>query len=291
MKKILIAGGSGFIGRHLSKELSKNNIVYCVSRNPDNTFKSPNLINISHDILDPIDLKVDEIYHLASPASPKKYQEDPVNTLTSNIIGSTNLLNLAVKTNAKILLASSSEVYNTIPVEHNTDVYEPRHSYIQGKNVSETLFFSYRNQFDLDIKIARLFNVYGPEIQLNDSRSIVTFILLALKNRPIKIYNDGKQYRNFCYITDVVTGLMQLMNTKCNCPIDIAYESSITIIELVNLIIQLTHSKSVIEYINKNDTTQPEPDLDLAKQVLNWSPTIALEQGLCQVVAELRKDK
>ena len=298
MKTILITGGAGFIGSHLCRKLLKENKVICL----DNFFtssvsniidlkKNPNFKTIIHNIQQPILLDVDEIYNLACPASPKQYQFNPIYTTKTSVLGAINMLDLAEKNNIKILQASTSEIYgdpNIHPQPENyngnVDVSSIRACYDEGKRCAETLFFDYQRQYDVKIKIARIFNTYGPFMDINDGRVISNFIIQALRNKDITIYGDGYQTRSFQYIDDLIEGLIKLMNTKDSfvLPVNIGNNNELTIKELAIKIIELTDSKSKLIYkkLPENDPIKRQPIIDLAKKELDWKPVVKLETGL-----------
>ena len=301
-KKILVAGGAGFIGFHLCQSLLKKNIVIAV----DNFFtgnknnikilsKNKNFKFIKKDVQTKFEVKCDEIYNLACPASPKKYQKDPLNTIKTNIIGSINLLELAKKNNAKIFQASTSEVYGD-PLEHpqkesyngNVNIIGIRACYDEGKRLAESIFFDYFRTHDINIKIARIFNTYGPYMNVDDGRVVSSFIVAALKNKPLIIHGDGKQTRSFCFVEDTVNGIIKLMNSKKSIkgPINIGSNKEITIKSLANKIIEITNSKSKIVSINKveDDPIKRKPSLNLAKNILKWEQKIKLEMGLKKTI-------
>ncbi len=302
MKKILITGGAGFIGSHLcEKLLNEGNAVFCLDNlysglleNISHLFKNPNFKFIKHDVIEPFYFDIDEIYHLACPASPISYQFDPVFTIKTNIIGSLNALELAKKTGAKVLLASTSEVYGD-PLEHpqkedywgNVDPTSPRSCYDEGKRAAETLFFDYYREYNVDIKIIRIFNTYGPGMDLNDGRVVSNFIIQALRGDDITVYGDGKQTRSFQYVDDLILGMIKMMKSeKFTGPVNLGNPREFTIKELAEKIIKLTNSGSKIIYhpLPKNDPKKRNPDISLAKNNLNWEPKIKLEEGLSQTI-------
>jgi len=293
MKRILIAGGAGFLGSHLTQKLLRQgHQVYCL----DN-FSTGSLNNVSideqlklvtHNIQEPLDIEVDEIYNLASPASPKRYQLEPTDTIRSNILGAINLLELAKRYNARILQTSTAEVYGAVSFEPNKNVFNPRHCYLGGKQAVETLFFSYNAQHQVRIKVARLFNTYGPNLQVNDGRAIVNFIVQALRGQDITINGTGEQYRNFCYVADTVDALIALMATDDTFvgPVDVGNPESLTIKELADRIVGLTNSTSSVKLTGTQviEPTQPVPNLSLIKQATGWEPQTGLTQGLQKTV-------
>lgn len=287
MKKILITGGAGFLGSHLcQKLLNDDTVIYCLDNfstgSKRNIVESDNLIPIDHNIEQPIELEVDEIYNLASPASPKRYQIDPTGTIRTNILGAVNVLELAKQCHAKIVQSSTAEVYGSVDFKPNQNVFSPRHCYISGKQAAETLFNSYRDQYQVDVKIARLFNTYGPNLQITDGRAIVNFIVQSLQNKDITINGLGDQIRNFCFATDTVDALIALMASDSAGPVDIGNSNSITIADLANRIIELTGSQSrvVLTGTNVVEPLQPVPDLSATLQMIGWKPTVDLNAGL-----------
>lgn len=302
--KCLVTGGAGFLGSHLCDFLlSKDCKVICV----DNLFTG-NKANIAHllehkdfrfiphDITERfvLDEAVDQIYNLACPASPLHYQKTPVETIKCNTVGVVNMLETAKLHQARILQASTSEVYGD-PQEHpqkesyrgNVNAIGPRACYDEGKRVAEALFFDYHRQHKLDIRVARIFNTYGPRMEKNDGRVISNFILQALENKPITIYGDGTQTRSFCYVSDMVKGLFALINSEHTGPINLGNPNEITISSLAKKIIEMTSSNSelVFEHLPKDDPTRRNPDITLAKNLLNWTPTISLDRGLEETIS------
>ena len=289
MKRILIAGGAGFLGSHLTQKLlSMGHQVYCLDNfstgSQTNVWADNQLKLITHNIQEPLDLEVDEIYNLASPASPKRYQLEPTDTIRSNILGAVNLLELAKKYNARILQTSTAEVYGSVNFEPNRNVFNPRHCYLGGKQAVETLFFSYNSQHQVRIKVARLFNTYGPNLQVTDGRAIVNFIVQAIRNQDITINGNGEQYRNFCYAEDTVNALIGLMDTTDDftTPVDVGNPETVTIRQLAERIVALTNSTSSVKLTGTPvvEPTQPVPNLSLIKSVTGWEPAINLDRGL-----------
>ncbi len=302
-KRILVTGGSGFLGSHLClRLLNLGHDILCVDNfytgTKDNIIElldNPHFELIRHDITFPLYLEVDEIYNLACPASPIHYQKDPVQTTKTNVHGVINLLGLAKRTNAKIMQASTSEVYGDSKVIPQTEDYwgnvNPigvRSCYDEGKRCAETLFFDYHRQHNLRIKVARIFNTYGPKMHPNDGRVISNFIMQALRNEPVTIYGDGSQSRSFCYVDEIIDAFIQLMNTSDDFtgPVNIGNPIEFTIKELAEKIIDLVNSKSEITYkdLPSDDPIQRRPDISLAKDKLGWSPTIQLEEGLNKTI-------
>ena len=302
-KRILVTGGSGFLGSHLClRLLNLGHDILCVDNfftgTKDNIIElldNPHFELIRHDITFPLYLEVDEIYNLACPASPIHYQKDPVQTIKTNVHGAINLLGLAKRTNAKIMQASTSEVYGDSKVIPQTEDYwgnvNPigvRSCYDEGKRCAETLFFDYHRQHNLRIKVARIFNTYGPKMRPNDGRVISNFIMQALRNEPVTIYGDGSQSRSFCYVDEIIDAFIQLMNASDDFtgPVNIGNPIEFTIKELAEKIIDLVNSKSEITYkdLPSDDPIQRRPDISLAKDKLGWSPTIQLEEGLNKTI-------
>ncbi len=302
-KRILVTGGAGFIGSHLCERLLKEgNEVICL----DNLFTSnkdniaPMMDNkyfefIRHDIIHPIYLEIDEIYNLACPASPIHYQYNPIKTIKTSVMGAINMLGLAKRVKAKILQASTSEVYGD-PLVHpqyeeywgNVNPIGPRSCYDEGKRCTESLFINYYFQNKVRIKIARIFNTYGPRMHPNDGRVVSNFIIQAIQNKPITIYGDGSQTRSFCYVDDMLDGLIKLMNTGDDIigPINLGNPSEFKIIELAEMIIDLTNSKSEIIHLSlpEDDPIRRQPDITKAKSILEWQPKISLEEGLVKTI-------
>ena len=302
-KRILVTGGSGFLGSHLClRLLNLGHDILCVDNfftgTKDNIIElldNPHFELIRHDITFPLYLEVDEIYNLACPASPIHYQKDPVQTTKTNVHGAINLLGLAKRTNAKIMQASTSEVYGDSKVIPQTEDYwgnvNPigvRSCYDEGKRCAETLFFDYHRQHNIRIKVPRIFNTYGPKMHPNDGRVISNFIMQALRNEPVTIFGDGSQSRSFCYVDEIIDALIQLMNSSDDFtgPVNIGNPIEFTIKELAEKIIDLVNSKSEITYkdLPSDDPIQRQPDISLAKDKLGWSPTIQLEEGLNKTI-------
>lgn len=306
-KRILITGGAGFIGSHLCERLLKEgHEVICV----DNfyTGRKSNLLNIinnpyfdiiRHDICFPLYVEVDEIYNLACPASPIHYQFDPVQTTKTAVHGSINMLGLAKRLRIKILQASTSEVYGDPKIHPQPETYwgnvnpiGPRACYDEGKRCAETLFFDYNRQHKLRIKVARIFNTYGPRMHPNDGRVVSNFIIQALKGEDITVYGDGKQTRSFCYVDDLVDGLIRLMDSPDGFtgPVNLGNPVETSILELAEMIIRLTNSKSNISFkpLPQDDPVRRLPDITLAKRELNWQPITKLEEGLIKTIDYFR---
>ena len=302
-KKILVTGGSGFLGSHLCEKLLKNgDEVLCVDnlysgnkKNIEHLFEYKNFEFLRHDITFPLYVEVEEIYNLACPASPVYYQKDPVQTTKTNVLGAINMLGLAKRLKAKIFQASTSEVYGD-PLEHpqhesywgNVNPLGIRACYDEGKRCAETLFLDYKRQHGLDIKIARIFNTYGPRMKSDDGRVVSNFICQALKNEPISVYGEGLQTRSFCFVDDLIDGMISFMNADNHTagPINLGNPYEITILQLANFIINSIESKSIIRFLPLpiDDPKQRNPNIDLAKKLLNWSPKIDLEIGIGKTI-------
>ncbi len=303
MKKILITGGAGFIGSHLCKRLlDEGNDLICVDNyftgskeNISGLFKSPYFEVLRHDVCFPLYVEVDQIYNLACPASPIHYQHDPVQTTKTSVHGAINMLGLAKRINARILQASTSEIYGDPEIHPQKEQYwgnvnpiGPRSCYDEGKRCAETLFFDYQRQHKLDIKVVRIFNTYGPNMHPNDGRVVSNFIMQALQNQDITVYGDGNQTRSFCYIDDLVNGMVKMMTSSPEVlgPINLGNPTEYKIIDLAEIIIKLTKSKSKI--IKRNlpvdDPMRRKPDISEAKETIDWEPNIELEDGLRQTI-------
>jgi UDP-glucuronate decarboxylase len=299
LKRILITGGAGFIGSHLCKRLlDEGNDVLCVDnlytgrkKNFARLINNMNFEFLRHDITFPLYIEVDEIYNLACPASPVHYQNDPVQTTKVNVHGAINMLGLAKRTKAKIFQASTSEIYGDPTVHPQPEGYEGnvncigrRSCYDEGKRCAETLFFDYHRQHDIDIKVARIFNTYGPNMHPNDGRVVSNFIVQALQGKSISVYGDGSQTRSFCYIDDLVEAIILFMRTPDNItgPMNIGNPDEFQIIELAEKVIELTNSRSEIIFLPlpDDDPKQRRPDISLAKQTIQWQPKVKLEEGL-----------
>jgi UDP-glucuronate decarboxylase len=303
-KRILVTGGAGFLGSHLCEKLvSAKHEVLCVDNfytgskeNVSSLLKCSRFELMRHDITFPLYVEVDEIYNLACPASPIHYQYDPVQTTKTSVHGSINMLGLAKRVKAKILHASTSEVYGDPEVHPQNEAYwgrvnpiGPRSCYDEGKRCAETLFFDYRRQHNLSIKVARIFNTYGPRMQLNDGRVVSNFIVQALTGRPITIYGDGKQTRSFCYVDDLIDGLMRLMGTgdEITGPTNLGNPVEFTMMGLAETVIELTASKSSIDFkpLPIDDPRQRQPDISQARDALGWAPSVPLREGLKETIA------
>lgn len=299
MKTILVTGGAGFIGSHLSESLlTRGDRVICVDNfysssreNVSHLLENPNFRLIEHDVTLPMMLECDEMYHLACPASPVYYQHNPVYTVRTNVVGSINVLELAKKLGIKVLLTSTSEVYGDPEVHPQPETYVghvnpigPRACYDEGKRCAETLFFDYHREYGLDIRVARIFNTYGPRMHPNDGRVISNFIMQALQNKPITINGDGSQTRSFQYVDDCVRGLIALMdNTDTVGPVNIGNPEEYTIRDMAELVLKaIPETKSEIVYTPAviDDPKQRKPDISLARSVLQWTPKVPFENGL-----------
>lgn len=308
MKRILVTGGAGFIGSHLCERLlARGDEVLCV----DNFFTSrrQNILHLlgnsmfefmRHDITWPLYVEVDQIYNLACPASPVHYQFDPVQTTKTNVHGAINMLGLAKRLKVKILQASTSEVYGD-PTEHpqtekywgNVNPIGPRSCYDEGKRCAETLFFDYHRQHNLNIRVARIFNTYGPRMHPNDGRVVSNFIVQALKSEPISIYGTGEQTRSFCYVDDLVAGLIAMMDQEDVVgPVNLGNPGEYTIRQLAEMIMELCGSLSEIRFhsLPKDDPVRRRPDISLAKKALGWEPMVPLKKGLARTIDFFRDE-
>jgi UDP-glucuronate decarboxylase len=301
--RILVTGGAGFIGSHLIDRLMNiGHEVICLDNfytgrkhNVLHWLNSPNFELIRHDVTDPVRLEVDQIYHLACPASPVHYQYNPVKTIKTNVMGTLHLLGLAKRVKARFLLASTSEVYGDPEVHPQAEDYRgcvnpigPRSCYDEGKRVAETLSFDYHRQNNVDIRVARIFNTYGPRMLENDGRVVSNFIVQALKGDAITVYGDGSQTRSFCYVSDLVDGLMRLMNGDCIGPVNLGNPDEYTVLQLAQKIQSMVNPNAEIQFksLPQDDPRRRQPDITLAKQALGWQPTIPLEDGLQKTIAD-----
>jgi len=304
MKRTLVTGGAGFLGSHLCKRLLElghpviaiDNLHTGSIENIESLLTMENFEFIQHDIREPIHFDVENIYNLACPASPVHYQTDPVKTIQTNVHGMINMLDLAKGIDAKILQASTSEVYGD-PLIHpqkeeywgNVNPIGRRSCYDEGKRCAETLLFDYHRQYDVKIKVARIFNTFGPNMAINDGRVVSNFILQALEHKPISIYGNGKQTRSFCYVDDLIEGLILLMNSDDSFtgPINLGNPNEMQIRILAEKIIEMTNSSSVIEFkpLPEDDPVKRKPDISLAKEVLGWKPDIDIAEGITKTIS------
>ena len=301
--RILVTGGAGFIGSHLIDRLMKQgHDVICLDnfftghkRNIRHWMDNPYFELIRHDITEPIRLEVDQIYHLACPASPVHYQYNPVKTIKTNVMGTLNMLGLAKRVKARFLLASTSEVYGDPDVHPQPEEYRGnvncigiRSCYDEGKRVAETLAFDYHRQNNVDIRIMRIFNTYGPRMFENDGRVVSNFIVQALKGVPLTVYGDGSQTRSFCYVSDLVEGMMRLMNGEHIGPINIGNPGEYTILQLAETIQKMVNPDTELAFkpLPLDDPKQRQPDITKAKNLLGWEPTIELEEGLKRTIED-----
>jgi UDP-glucuronate decarboxylase len=304
--RILVTGGAGFLGSHLCDALlalghevvSVDNFYTGSEGNLSHLASNPNFKSIRHDVTIPIDLEVEGIFNLACPASPLHYQNDPIQTLKTSIQGAINVLDLARKTNARVLQASTSEIYGDPEVQPQTEEYWGRVNpigiracYDEGKRAAETLFFDYYRACSMDIRVARIFNTYGPRMKINDGRVVTNFISQAISGQPITIYGDGNQTRSFCYVDDLISGMIKLFfKDEIHQPINLGNPTSITILNLSKMIIQLTNSNSELSFKSAlgDDPKDREPDISKAKALLEWEPKITLESGLIKTIYDLK---
>ncbi len=303
MNRVLVSGGAGFLGSHLCERLlNEGNYVICMDNlftgskdNIEHLMRNPDFEFICHDVTEPIYVDVDRIYNLACPASPPHYQYDPIKTAKTSVYGAINMLGLAKHCNARILQASTSEVYGD-PLVHpqpesyrgNVNTIGIRSCYDEGKRMAETLFFDYHRQHDVDIKVIRIFNTYGPRMNPQDGRVVSNFIVQALKGEDITIYGDGTQTRSFCYVDDLIEGMVRMMDSRDGFtgPVNLGNPGEFTMKQLAELVLSATGSKSKIVYreLPSDDPTQRKPVIDLAMKELGWKPTIKLEDGLKRTI-------
>ena len=302
-KRILITGGAGFLGSHLCERLvEEGHEVLCVDnyftgtkKNISHLLGRPNFELLRHDITFPLYIEADEIFNLACPASPIHYQQDPVQTTKTSVHGAINMLGLAKRLNAKILQASTSEVYGDPEIHPQPETYwgkvnpiGPRSCYDEGKRCAETLFFDYHRQHNLKIKVVRIFNTYGPRMHPNDGRVVSNFIVQALTGKKITVYGDGAQTRSFCYVDDLIEGILKMMasRAKLTGPVNLGNPTEFTIKELAQEIITITGSRSKIEFkpLPQDDPMQRQPEISMAKQELNWQPLVPLKEGLIKTI-------
>lgn len=304
MRKTLVTGGAGFIGSHLCKKLLEaDKKVICLDNmftgtydNISELYSNPNFEFINANVIHPLQLDVDEIYNLACPASPIQYQYDPIMTTKTSFLGALNVLDLAKKNGAKVLQASTSEIYGD-PLVHpqiedyrgNVNTIGPRACYDEGKRVAETLFSNYRRLYSVDTKIVRIFNTYGPHMLENDGRVVSNFIMQALSGKPLTIYGDGTQTRSFCYIDDLVNGLISMMETGSSVsgPINLGNPRELTVMELAEMIKQKTGSDSqiVFDKLPEDDPVKRKPNIELAIKVLKWEPKVSIETGIDKTIS------
>ncbi|MFC1894499.1 UDP-glucuronic acid decarboxylase family protein [Candidatus Dependentiae bacterium] len=306
--RVLVTGGAGFLGSHLCKKLLEkdfyvialDNLLTGRLDNIQDLFNNKKFEFIKHDVINPIDLDIDFIFNLACPASPPHYQADPIHTTKTSILGALNMLELAKKKNARILQASTSEVYGDPVIHPQVESYKGnvnpigiRSCYDEGKRCAESLFFDYYRMHKVDIKIIRIFNTYGPNMDPKDGRVVSNFIIQALSNEPLTIYGDGKQTRSFCYVDDLISGMIKMMESGQQFlgPVNLGNPKEFDLLELADLILKLTKSKSKIIYkdLPEDDPTKRRPDISLAKKELDWEPKIKLEQGLKKTIKYFEK--
>ncbi len=300
--KVLVTGGAGFLGSHLcDKLISEGNEVICMDNfytgskeNINHQFGNPNFELIRHDVVDPFKLEVNQIYNLACPASPQHYQRNPIKTVKTSVMGAINALGLAKRTGARILQASTSEIYGD-PLIHpqkedyrgNVNLIGPRACYDEGKRCAETIFYDYHRYNNIDIRIVRIFNTYGPRMAPDDGRVISNFIVQALKGQDLTIYGEGSQTRSFCYVDDLIKGMVTMMNqNQFIGPVNAGNSDEFTILSLANKILEITNSKSKIVFkdLPEDDPMQRKPDNTLAKEKLKWEPLIKLDEGLKKTI-------
>ena len=303
MKRILVTGGAGFIGNHLCRRLlNEGNHVICLDnfftglkKHTEDMLGNPNFELIEHDIVDPVDIKVDQIYNLACPASPPHYQYDPVKTMKTSVLGIINMLELAKKYNATLLHASTSEVYGNPLVHPQQETYwgnvNPigiRSCYDEGKRAAETLMMDYHRQYGVDIRIIRIFNTYGPNMDPKDGRVVSNCIVQAINNQDITVYGDGSQTRSFCYVSDLVDGAIKMMNNdkKFVGPVNLGNPSERTVLNLAEIILEMTGSKSKITFkeLPSDDPVKRKPDITKAQEILGWEPKVDIKDGLAKTI-------
>jgi len=307
-RRILVTGGSGFIGSHLCRRLLAqghdvlvaDNFYSSSRHNVADLLSEPRFELLRHDVTFPLYVEVDQIYHLACPASPVYYQRDPVQTTKTCVHGSINMLGLAKRLGARILLSSTSEVYGDPAVHPQTESYwgnvnptGPRSCYDEGKRCAETLFFDYYRQHQLPVKVARIFNTYGPNMLPDDGRVVSSFIVAALRGEPLTVFGDGSQTRSFCYVDDMVTGLIGLMNSPAEVtgPVNLGNPGEFTMLELAKKVLALAGSHSPVEHhpLPADDPVRRRPDITRAREVLGWEPVVALDEGLAPTVEYFRR--
>ena len=306
MQRVLVTGGAGFLGSHLcDKLIAAGHDVLCVDNlftgskeNIRHLLDNPHFEFMNHDITEPLFVEVDQIYNLACPASPPHYQFDPIKTAKTCFLGALNMLGLAKRCKARILQASTSEVYGDPAVHPQPEAYRGnvnpigiRSCYDEGKRIAETLFFDYHRQHNVDIRVVRIFNTYGPRMNPDDGRVVSNFIMQALHNEDITIYGDGRQTRSFCYVDDLIDGMYRMMNTEgLTGPVNLGNPGEFTMLELAEKVIAKTKSNSKIAFkpLPADDPTQRKPVITLAKEKLGWEPTVALDEGLEKTIAYFR---
>ena len=305
--RVLVAGAAGFLGSHLSERLvadgydviGLDNLYTGYKSNIQNLFSAKNFQFIEKDVTEPFNCDVQRIFNLACPASPIHYQKHPVQTIRTSVLGALNLLDLAREKEARILQASTSEIYGDPSISPQTESYwgnvNPigiRACYDEGKRASETLFFDYHRQYGVDIKVARIFNTYGPRMDLQDGRVVSNFVVQALKNQPITIYGDGAQTRSFCFVSDLIDGLIKFMDSPedFHGPVNLGNPVEFSMLELAKIVIELTKSNSKIEFFSLpgDDPKQRKPDIKLAQDNMNWSPTVQLREGLLSIIEDFK---
>jgi UDP-glucuronate decarboxylase len=303
--RILVTGGAGFLGSHLIDRLmTAGHEVICLDnfytghkRNVQQWINHPNFELIRHDITEPIRLEVEQIYHLACPASPVHYQYNPVKTVKTNVMGTMNMLGLAKRVKARFFLASTSEVYGDPEVHPQTEEYRGsvnpigiRSCYDEGKRIAETLTFDYHRQNDVDVRVVRIFNTYGPRMLENDGRVVSNFIVQALQGKPLTVYGDGSQTRSFCYASDLIEGFLRLMNSDYIGPVNIGNPGEYTILQLASAVQQMVNPNAEINFepLPSDDPRRRRPDITKAKTLLNWEPTVPLEEGLKLTIEDFR---
>ncbi len=304
--RILVTGGAGFLGSHLIDRLmEQGHEVLCLDnfytghkRNILQWINHPYFELIQHDITEPIRLEVDQIYHLACPASPIHYQYNPVKTIKTNVLGTMNMLGLAKRVKARFFLASTSEVYGDPEIHPQTEEYRGnvnpigiRSCYDEGKRVAETLAFDYHRQNDVEIRVVRIFNTYGPRMLENDGRVVSNFIVQALKNQPLTVYGDGSQTRSFCYVSDLIEGFIRLMNADYTGPVNLGNPGEYTILELAEAVQRTVNPNTPIQFkpLPQDDPRRRKPDITRAKTYLNWEPTVPLSEGLALTIKDFRQ--
>jgi len=308
MKTVVVSGGAGFIGSHLVDVLlSRGDTVICLDnfftgskRNLLPFLKDPNFELIRHDVVVPILLEAHQIYHLACPASPVHYQNNPIKTLKTSVLGTLNMLGLAKRIKARILLASTSEIYGDPEIHPQPETYHgnvnpvgPRACYDEGKRAAETLMIGYRDYNDVDVVIARIFNTYGPRMLPNDGRVVSNFICQALRGEDLTVYGDGSQTRSFCYVSDLVDGLIRLMESSESGPVNLGNPEEVTVLELARIILKMvpgTGSSIVFRPLPQDDPTRRRPDITLARELLGWQPTFPLAKGLETTISYFRQE-